>query len=416
MSQESELEQKLAYLNLKASDRERLQELRPLFEKHAAGFVAAFYRQLLSFQPTRELVKDPGVKDRLLRKQREYLLSLADARFDAAFLEERRRIGETHERIGLEPRWYLGAYALHMSLLTPMIFEAHGADPEKALGALVAVQKHLLLDAGLGMEAYIDRHQSELAYLTEELSVEGRRLSEEFETQRAELRVTMDRARAAEELASVATLVAGLAHEIGTPMGVIQGHAKLLEKAVSGEDAQWRLRTIQEQISRISKIIQTLLNMARPRRTRRQPVQLSPLLEQSLSFVHEKLARRGIRATTSLPAVPSVVGDAERLQQLFLNLFLNAADAMPQGGDLGVELRAVGDVVEVRVSDTGVGIPADQIERVFEPFYTTKAPGRGTGLGLAIVDHIVRGHGGKMVVDSAPGRGTAMRVWLPLET
>ena len=122
-------------------------------------------------------------------------------------------------------------------------------------------------------------------------------------------------------------------------MGVIQGHAKLLEPEVTGEQARWRLRTIQEQIARISKIIQTLLNMARPGRRRLVPVALEPLLETTLSFVSEKLKRRGIEVERAFEPTPSLVGDPERLQQLFLNLFLNAADAMPNGGELRVSLR-----------------------------------------------------------------------------
>jgi signal transduction histidine kinase len=410
----SDLEQRLAYLGIGEAERELLAALRPVLERNAPGLVAAFYRHLLSFQPTRELLRDPDAKTRLLAKQREYLLSLGGPQLDEGFLVERRRIGEVHERIGLEPRWYLGAYALYFSLLAPVIGEASQGQPQRAMQTLIALQKLLLLDAQLAMESYIDRQQRELEYLTEELAAEGRRLAHDYEEQRVELRQTVDRARAAEELASVATLVAGLAHEIGTPMGVIQGHAKLLEPAVAGPDALWRLRTIQEQIGRISRIIQTLLNMARPGKMRRQPVVLAPLIESSLSFVREKLGRRGIEVKRSLHPVPSVVGDSERLQQLFLNLFLNAADAMPEGGELGVSLDAADGQVEIRVSDTGVGIAPELIDRIFEPFFTTKPAGEGSGLGLMVAKGIVGDHGGSIDVSSRRGEGTEFRVRLPV--
>ena len=414
MPRSSDFEQRLAYLNLRDSDLGVLAELEPAFEKHAPGFVAAFYRHLLSFPPTRQLLRDPAVKERLLAKQREYLLSLAGPSLDEAYLEGRRRVGEVHERIGLEPRWYLGAYALYFSMLVPVVWEAFGEEPVKARAALITLQKLLLLDAQIGMESYISRHHRELQYLTEELANEGRRLAHDYETQRTELRLTEDRARAAEELAAVGTLVAGLAHEIGTPMGVIHGHAKLLEAAVSGEDAVWRLRTIQEQIGRISRIIQTLLNLARPGRSRRLPVQLQPLLESSLSFLREKLARREIRVDTSFEPVPSVMGDGERLQQLFLNLFLNAADAMPEGGELGVSLvpGEAGDVV-IRIRDSGVGIDPEALERVFDPFFTTKPAGEGNGLGLMVAKGIVGDHGGTIAVSSRPGEGAEFAIRLP---
>ena len=415
MSRSGELEQRLAFLNLDERDSRRLAELRPLLEKNARHFVSTFYRHLLSFENTRELLRDPGVKERLLLKQEEYLLSLCGPSFDDVFLQQRRRIGETHDRVGLEPRWYLGAYALYVSLLVPLIAEAFPDDRQESTESVVALVKLVFLDAQIAMDRYVERHQRELRYLADELAEEQRKLSRDFETQRLELRQTEDRARTAEELASVATLVAGLAHEIGTPMGVIQGHAKLLESAVEGENAKWRLRTIQEQIARISRIIGTLLDMARPRRTRRVPVQLRPLLEASLSFVEEKLSGLSIAVVKRLEPTPAIQGDAERLQQLFLNLFLNAADAMPGGGSLQVELAPDGaDAVAVTVTDTGCGMSPEVMARIFEPFFTTKAGGQGHGLGLMVARGIVSDHGGRLDVSSREGHGTRFTARFPI--
>jgi signal transduction histidine kinase len=414
MSGRQDLEQRLSYLNLRSADLESLRSLREPLEKHADTFVGAFYRHLLSFQPTRDLLRDPDVKERLLASQRVYLLSLAGPVVDEAFVAERRHVGEVHERVGLEPRYYLGAYALYFALLTPIVFEAFGQDAQRGADVLVALQKLLTLDAQLAVETYIERRESELQYLTDELARESRRLARAYETQRSELRQTASRARVAEELASVGTLVAGLAHEIGTPMGVIQGHAKLLEPAVSSEDALWRLRTIQEQIGRISRILQTLLNLARPRRSRRVPVALGPLLDTTLAFLSEKLKSREIRVARDLHEAPSISGDPERLQQLFLNLFLNAVDAMPDGGELRVSLSPTGEAaVEVRVADTGVGISEADLPHVFEPFFTSKAAGEGNGLGLMVAHGIVKDHDGSISVESKPRRGAEFRIAFP---
>jgi signal transduction histidine kinase len=197
-------------------------------------------------------------------------------------------------------------------------------------------------------------------------------------------------------------------------MSVIQGHAELLESAVVDEKARARLHTIRSQIDRISNIIQTLLNLSRPRPQVRVSVDLVELLDTTLSFVGEKFRRRGIRVEREFEPLGEIRGDPEKLQQLFLNLFLNAADAIRDGGTLRVSARMEGGRVEVRVRDSGHGIEAADLERVFEPFFTTKPAGEGSGLGLAVVRSIVRDHGGEIDVESAPGEGTEFRIALPM--
>lgn len=415
MSSPRDLDQRLDFLGFGPEDLAALRALRPVLERSADRLVGAFYEHLQSFDHTRALLTAPGVSERLLARQREYLLSLAEDPRAPDHAEERLRIGATHERVGLAPRWYPGAYALYYSLLVPLVCEAYPGDRAAAERALVALQKMLMLDAQLAMEAYIERDRRELEVRNRQLADEGRTLAREIEEQQVELRQTRRRARVAEELASVATLVAGLAHEIGTPMGVIQGHAELLEPAVTAEKDKWRVRTIREQIDRISRIIQAVLSSARPRELERAPVELAPLLANTISFLAEKFRRRGIRLETDFRPVPILVGDAEKIQQLVLNLLLNAVDAMPKGGEIRVVLAPGGDSeVEIRVADTGVGIEAQALDRIFEPFYTTKPAGQGSGLGLVVAHGIVLDHDGRIEVTSEPGVGTEFRVVLPI--
>jgi signal transduction histidine kinase len=197
-------------------------------------------------------------------------------------------------------------------------------------------------------------------------------------------------------------------------MSVIQGHAEMLQSSVSDERGRWRLETIREQIDRISRIIQTLLNIARPRPPQRAPVELRETLEGCLEFLAVKLQRRGIRVEIDLPFSAVIDGDREKLQQVFLNLLLNAADAMPEGGELGVSMRRSETAgVELRVADSGHGIPDGEIDRVFEPFFTTKPAGEGSGLGLMVARGIVDQHGGSIEARSAAGQGTEFRIELP---
>ena len=411
-----ELEERLAFLSVTETDRSLLADLAPLLDRHAERFVSAFYRHLLSFDGTRQLLSDPAVKDRLLAKQREYLLSLATPSLDERYAEERVRIGEVHERIGLEPRWYLGAYSLYFSLLAPVVSESFRGDPERVSQTLAALVKVLMLDAQLALEAYNERRARELEHLNRELSEVSRSLAREQRATEHELRETESRARAAENLASVATLVAGLAHEIGTPMGVIRGHAEALESAVEGEKAQWRARTIREQIDRISAIIQSLLNIARPREAICVPVDLAGVADTAIAFLAEKLGRRGVEVERDYAETAGVRGDPDKLQQLFLNLFLNAIDAMPDGGSLRVVIREISPrEIEISVSDSGTGIAAADLPHVFTPFFTTKPAGRGSGLGLVVAEGIVADHRGHLEVSSEIGTGTEFRIRLPVD-
>ena len=406
------IEERLGYLGLDPEDLKLLAELRPVLEAHVDDIVEAFHRQLLLFPETRRLFLEPHAKERFVAGRRHYMLSLADTHFGDDYLRERERSAVIQERAGLGPEWTIRLAVLYFTLLAPVVGREFAHDLEKTTRMVTALAARMALDVEVAVESYIERHEQGLAYLADELARQSRILQRSLREQGVALQQTTARARAAEELASIATLVAGLAHEIGTPMSVIQGHAKMLEGSVAGDDAKWRLQTIQEQIARISRIIHTLLEIAHPRRSRTERVELAPLLDQTLAFVSERLEHRGVRVKQTLQPSVWVNGDPERLQQLFLNLFLNAADAMPSGGELRVDLGEDEAGVCVRVADTGIGIAASDLERIFEPFFTTKEAGHGSGLGLMVCKGIVADHGGRIDVKSEPGAGTEFTIVL----
>ena len=267
------------------------------------------------------------------------------------------------------------------------------------------------------------------------------RLAGEFNTMRHRLAAVHDRLaasqrarqrmesnlRRAEQLASLGQFAAGVAHEIGTPLNVISGRAETLLQRLGGDEASRRgLEIISEQIDRISRIVRGVLEFARVRELRIVPTDLGGTLGDVMALVEEQFTARGIAVEVSVPqALPMLAADPDQLHQVFLNLVVNAADAMPSGGRLRITAQvaersgpepgaAARPCVAVAFEDTGAGIAPGHLERVFEPFFTTKEVGGGTGLGLAISYGIVREHGGWIEVTSAVGQGTCMTVCLPL--
>lgn len=237
-------------------------------------------------------------------------------------------------------------------------------------------------------------------------------------SERVEIRKTLERvearAKQAEQLASIATLTAGIAHDIGTPMSVILGYANMMETTLEDEKQKKRARVIGEQTQRVTGLIQTLLNMSRPHEPNRIPLQLSEVFDHSLQFFQEKLKVRGIEVERDFAGATNVLGDRDQLEQVFLNLLVNAADAMPSGGDLMIRIQPLAsDSVEVCVEDTGTGIAPENLERIFDPFYTTKDRGKGNGLGLLVSKRIIVEHGGSIEVTSTLGEGTRFRITLP---
>ena len=229
------------------------------------------------------------------------------------------------------------------------------------------------------------------------------------------LRVAEERARAAAQLASLSLITAGIAHDIGTPMNVILGYADMLRDSLQNEKDRRRAEIISEQVRRVTNLIETLLNIARPHPSVRAPVRVEDVLDHALDFFREKLRARGIVVERDHRGAPEIQGDKDRLEQAFLNLIVNAADAMPEGGRLSVSTLPgdEGDV-EVTIEDTGHGIDPDSLAHVFEPFHTTKAPGEGTGLGLVVCQSIVVDHGGRIDVESEVGKGTRFTLHFPV--
>jgi two-component system, sporulation sensor kinase E len=227
------------------------------------------------------------------------------------------------------------------------------------------------------------------------------------------------RLRRAESLASLTTLAAGVAHEIKNPLGSMGIHLQLIQKKIAGRqtieqrDIAQHLGVIGEEVDRLNRIVVDFLFAVKPMDTVLADGDINPVIEDLLAFVRPELDQAGIRIEPDLaPALPRLRIDERYIKQALLNLVKNAAAAMPDGGVLHVETLCAADEVVVRISDTGTGIADDVMDKIFEPYFTTKP--FGTGLGLTIVFKIVKEHFGDIAVSSRVGEGTSVTISLPV--
>ncbi len=250
---------------------------------------------------------------------------------------------------------------------------------------------------------------------------EYRELLESFDDLSLRLTATERELVHAERTSLLGQLASGIAHEIGTPLNVMSGNAQyLLRKGQLTESARAALKQIVKQAERVTEMIRQLLDFARPAEPRQVPFGMASVVQEALEMLSSVLERIEVRVDVD-DAAPQVLGDPRLIEHVLLNLIMNACQAMPEGGRLSVVVGVGSDSdadaaddtwVCCRVIDTGTGIAPENLRRIFEPFYTTKAHGHGTGLGLAIVERIVRQHQGKIDVSSRPGAGSSFTLRL----
>ena len=253
--------------------------------------------------------------------------------------------------------------------------------------------------------------------VSKSFSVIGRLIIVDDITERIDLESQLSQA---EKLSSIGLLAAGVAHEVNTPLAVISSYAQMLAKQVHGDDRQsGLLEKITKQTFRASEIVNSLLNFSRTSGTEFADVDLNRVIKDTLTLLEHQFKTARISVQQDLyPDLPTIHGNTGKLQQVFLNLFLNAKDAMPGGGTLTIS-TVNGHRVQVKVSDTGTGIAQEHIHRIYDPFFTTKSKPKtghsgGTGLGLSVTYGIIQEHAGKIRVDSTPGHGTTFIMEFPL--
>jgi signal transduction histidine kinase len=261
----------------------------------------------------------------------------------------------------------------------------------------------------------------EVGLLASSFNEMSRKMADDIER----LRTMSDQLVRTEKLAAAGTLAAGVAHEVNNPLASISSLVQILQSRVPAEaddkqSAEMRemLRLVSQQIARITQVLRDMMDFARQRTPARAPLDINRALESSIRLASFDKDFKRLSITTDFdPHVPQVSADADQLQQVFLNLLLNARDAMPEGGELKVSTRHDARAAEIvcEIADTGTGIAPEHLAHVFDPFYTTKPTGRGTGLGLAICYGIITAHGGRIELAPNDSRGTRVIVALPTQ-
>jgi signal transduction histidine kinase len=261
----------------------------------------------------------------------------------------------------------------------------------------------------------------EVGLLAASFNEMSRKMADDIER----LRTMSDQLVRTEKLAAAGTLAAGIAHEVNNPLASISSLVQILQARVPADEDDERtaetremLRVISQQIARITQVLRDMMDFARQRTPARAPLDINRVIESSIRLASFDKDFQRLSITTDFDThVPHVCADADQLQQVFLNLLLNARDAMPEGGELRISTRhdARASEIIIEIADTGAGIAPEHLAHVFDPFYTTKPTGHGTGLGLAVCYGIITAHNGRIELASNDGQGTRATVVLPIQ-
>lgn len=224
-----------------------------------------------------------------------------------------------------------------------------------------------------------------------------------------------DQLQQSDKLNSIGLLAAGVAHEVNTPLAGISSYTQmLLQQIPEGDPKHVLLEKVLTQTRRASDIANNLLNFSRTSGSDFNPIAVNRILDDTLQLLELQLRKNEISIVRNFADdLPEAYGNAGKLQQVFMNLILNARDAMPGGGTLEIETESSEHTLFVRIKDSGIGIAPENIAKIYDPFFTTKSVGQGTGLGLAVSYGIVQEHSGRIFVESAPGKGTIFTIKLP---
>ena len=390
---ESVLDQLVRQIGFQQADFANLKTLAPVLDANAANVVDRFYESLDQHPGMRAILRQSDATAQRLRLSlTAWIKSLPDATLDSDYADNRARIGHAHVHVGMPQHFMISAMWIIKDELHAIIKKSDVAQSARKLRSL---DKLLALELGLMLESYKDQYAAGVKA-----------------TERSRVEEQLSRA---EHLAEFGKLAASLAHEIKNPLAGISGAIQIIR---DGMDPEYKHREIigeiLGQINRLDAVVKDLLVYARPLPPRLTYCDIDAIVRRVISFMREESSAKRARLEFVADGKDVCIqADEAKIEQLILNLVLNAAQASPPGTAIRIETSTQGDWVRLEVADSGHGMDDNTRQRAFEPFFTTKA--KGTGLGLPICKTIVETHGGRISLDSADGRGTRVVVEFPRE-
>lgn len=385
------LEEMKQYIGFGPDDERNLKKLAPLATPLIPAVVQRFYDELMRHDSARAVFAGglPQI-ERLKVQLAGWMRELFEGPYDLKYVEKRLQVGVTHVRVQLPQRYMFLGIELIRHELTTRLLAAGGAEVAPLLDSLTRL---LVLDLAIMLESYVRSHLDRVRQL-----------------ERATMEDRLDRA---EKLAELGQLAASLAHEIKNPLAGISGAIQVIGDHMPENDPHRPIVVeILRQIDRLDSTVKDLLQYARPRPLHLREVSLGAVVNRVMTLVREEPSISGRRLSFRAPDHDvNIVADDGQIEQVVLNLVLNAAHASRNGQTIALHIDEDSERVRLRVEDQGKGMTADVLARALEPFFTTKA--RGTGLGLSICRRIVEEHGGELRLHSEAGRGTTAVVELP---
>lgn len=275
---------------------------------------------------------------------------------------------------------------------------------------LAAVQ---VSNGAYGTEVDMRKSNDEIGLLAESFNEMSRKMADDIE----QLRRLNEQLIRTEKLVAMGTLSAGVAHEVNNPLASISSLIQMIQAQKNLDDeTREMLRLVSIQITRITQVTRDMMDFARVRPAAKSLIDITEVLETSLRLASFDKSFQSLKIKKSYAQrLPRILADFDQLQQVFLNLLLNARDAMPKGGELKIETGQIGNEIKIEISDTGSGIEENDLKKIFDPFFTTKTTGKGTGLGLAVCYGIVTAHGGKIEAFSNGNAGTSFLIFFPIQ-